>query len=34
MSRRITPRLRLASTPVIECAYSNSASAGPNASVM
>ena len=31
--RRIVLRRRLASTPVIECGYMNSASAEPNASV-
>ena len=33
MLRLITPRLRLASTPVMLCGYRNSASAEPNASV-
>ena len=34
MFRLITLRLRLASTPVTECGYRNSASDDPNASVM
>ena len=32
MLRRIVSRLRVASRPVIECGYRNSASAEPNAS--